>query len=110
MPERLELTKNAQFYVPITEVDDLIVNNILGSAVDNMDSGAEYVVELFREDKVVEERELNYKCSIRVFPSVRPVYFIDEELEDRVYAFIILIEYENYLAVFKKVVLIHLNS
>ena len=38
MPERLELTKNAQFYVPITEIEDSIVNNILDSAVDNMDS------------------------------------------------------------------------
>lgn len=102
MPKRLELTKNAQFYVPITEINDSIVNNILGSAVDNMDAGSEYVVELFRENKVVEELDLNYKCSIRVFPSVRPVYFIDEKLEDRVYAFIILIEYRNYLAVFKK--------
>ena len=52
--------------------------------------------------KSVEESDLNYKCSIRVFPSVRPVYFIDEALEDRVYAFIILIEYQNYLAIFKK--------
>ena len=32
MPERLELTKNAQFYVPIAGIDDSIINNILGSA------------------------------------------------------------------------------
>lgn len=102
MPERLELTKNAQFYIPKNAIDDSIINDILGAAVDNMDTGAEFVVDLFRADKRVDESDLDYKCSIRVFPSIRPVYFIDEDLEDRVYAFIILIEYQNYLAIFKK--------
>lgn len=102
MPERLELTKNAQFYVPKNTIDDAIINDILGAAVDNMDTDAQLVVDLFRADKRVDESELEYKCSVRVFPSVRPVYFINEELEDRVYAFIILIEYQNYLAIFKK--------
>lgn len=102
MPERLELTKNAQFYVPKNTIDDAIINDILGAAVDNMDTDAQFVVDLFRADKSVVESELEYKCSVRVFPSVRPVYFINEELEDRVYAFIILIEYQNYLAIFKK--------
>ena len=102
MPERLELTKNAQFYVPKNAIDDSVINDILSAAVDNMDTGTQFVVDLFREEKSVEESDLNYKCSIRVFPSVRPVYFIDEALEDRVYAFIILIEYQNYLAIFKK--------
>lgn len=102
MPERLELTKNAQFYVPKNSIDDSIINNILGAAVDNMGTGTQFVVDIFRTEKRVEESELDYKCSVRVFPSVRPVYFIDEALEDRVYAFIILIEYNNYLAIFKK--------
>jgi len=102
LPERLELTKNAQFYVPKNAIDDSVINDILSAAVDNMDTGTQFVVDLFREEKSVEESDLNYKCSIRVFPSVRPVYFIDEALEDRVYAFIILIEYQNYLAIFKK--------
>lgn len=102
MPERLELTKNAQFYVPKNTVDDSILNDILGAASDNMEANSEFVIDLFRSDRVVDEEDINYKCSIRVFPSTRPVYFIDEELEDRVFAFIILIEYQNYLAVFKK--------
>lgn len=102
MPERLELTKNAQFYVPKNSIDDSIINDILGAAVENMDTGTQFVVDLFRSDKRVEESELEYKCSVKVFPSVRPVYFINEALEDRVYAFIILIEYQNYLAIFKK--------
>ncbi len=102
MPERLELTKNAQFYVPRNEIDDSIINDILSAAVENMDADAQYVVNIFRTERVIEDSELNYKYSTRVFPSVRPVYFIDEELEDRVYAFIVLIEYQNYLAIFKK--------
>lgn len=102
MPERLELTKNAQFYVPKNSIDDSIINDILGAAVDNMDTGSQFVVDLFRSDRRVEESDLEYKCSVKVFPSIRPVYFIDESLEDRVYAFIILIEYQGFLAVFKK--------
>lgn len=102
MPERLELTKNAQFYVPKNSIEDSIINDILGAAADNMDTDAQFVVDLFRSYKRVEESDLEYKCSVKVFPSVRPVYFIDEALEDRVYAFIILIEYQNYLAIFKK--------
>lgn len=102
MPERLELTKNAQFYVPKNSIDDSIINDILGAAVDNMDTGAQFVVDLFRSDRRIEDSGLEYKCSVKVFPSIRPVYFIDETLEDRVYAFIILIEYQDYLAIFKK--------
>lgn len=102
MPERLELTKNAQFYVPKDSIDDSIINDILGAAVDNMDTNSQFVIDLFRSDEIVEESGLEYKCSVRVFPSVRPVYFINEALEDRVYAFILLIEYQNYLAIFKK--------
>lgn len=102
MPERLVLTKNAQFYVPKSVIDDSIINDILGAAVENMDTGAQFVVEAFRVEKNVDKAEFNYNYSVRVFPSVRPVYFIDEALEDRVFAFIILIEYQNYLAVFKK--------
>ncbi|MCF6437591.1 hypothetical protein [Pseudoalteromonas sp. MMG022] len=102
MPDRLELTKNAQFYIPKNSIDDSIINDILGAAVDNMDTNAQFVVDVFRTEKTVEEEDFSYNYSIRVFLSVRPVYFIDEPLEDRVYAFIILIEYQNYLAVFKK--------
>lgn len=102
MPERLELTKNAQFYVPKNALDDLIINDILDAAIDNMEANAQFVISLHREDRIVEELDISYKCSIRVFPSVRPVYFIDEVLEDKIYAFIILIEYHSYLAVIKK--------
>lgn len=92
MPERLELTKNAQFYIPNNPIDDSIVNEILEAAVGNMDTEGDFVVESFRAEKNIEESDLNYRYSIRVFPSTRPVYFINEPLEDKIYAFIILID------------------
>lgn len=102
MPERLKLTQNTQFYVPINELDDSIVESILGSAVSNMESDSEFVLDEFRKVRTVADENLTYTYSVRVFPSVRPVYFIDEELEDRVYAFVLLIEYDGYIAIFKK--------
>lgn len=73
MPERLELTKNAQFYIPNNPIDDSIVNEILEAAVGNMDTEGDFVVESFRAEKNIEESDLNYRYSIRVFPSTRPV-------------------------------------
>tara|TARA_R110002074_G_scaffold373069_1_gene548750 strand:+ start:35810 stop:37576 length:1767 start_codon:yes stop_codon:yes gene_type:complete len=102
LSEKLKLTKNTQFYIPKNVINDSIINGILVAAANNMDTSTPFVVDSFRENREVIESDLNYKCSIRVFPSVRPVYFFDETLEDRVYAFLILIEYQNYLAVFKK--------
>ncbi|EQB8045312.1 hypothetical protein [Aeromonas dhakensis] len=102
MPERLELTKNAQFYTPKNGIDDAVITNIINAAVDNIDTGAQYVVDLFRTDRFIDEHDMHYKCSIKIYPSTRPVYFINEPLEDKIYAFIILVEYQNYLAVFKK--------
>jgi hypothetical protein len=102
LPERLELTKNAQFYVSKNDITDSIIKEVLKTATDNKENNSGLVIDLFREVRVVQEEDLNYKCSIKVYPSIRPVYFINDELEDRIYAFIILIEYKNYLAVFKK--------
>lgn len=102
MPDRLKLTKNTQLYTPKNPTDDSIINDILDAAIENMANGEEFVVNIFRVDRTVDEPELVYKYSTRVFPTVRPVYFIDEEIEDRVFAFIVLIEYQNYLAIFKK--------
>jgi len=45
MPERLELTKNAQFYTPKNGIDDAVITNIINAAVDNIDTGAQYVVD-----------------------------------------------------------------
>lgn len=102
MPERLELTKNAHFYLPKTEISDEIIRSILEAASDNMESGGSYLIDEFREEKVVDDRELRYVYSIKVFPSVRPVYFLNEQVEDRIHAYIIIIEFNNHYAVLKK--------
>lgn len=102
MPERLQLTKNAQFYFSRNTVSDSIVNDILSAATDNMGTATRFEVDKFRIEENVIELGFSYKYSVRVFPSARPVYFIDEDLEDRVFAFILLIEYQGYIAIFKK--------
>ncbi|CAH6849268.1 conserved hypothetical protein [Vibrio chagasii] len=102
MPERLELTKNAHFYLPKNEVTDEIIQSIMDAATDNMEAGGEYLIDEFREPKVVEDTELRYVYSIKVFPSVRPVYFLDDRVEDRIHAYIIIIEYSDHYAVMKK--------
>lgn len=40
--------------------------------------------------------------STRVFASKRPVYFINERIEDIIYAFILVVEVDNHIAIFKK--------
>ncbi|QFT83861.1 hypothetical protein FIU88_02630 [Halomonas sp. THAF12] len=102
MPDRLELTKNSQFYTPKVEIIDEVIEDILNEASSNIDEDAGFIIDVFRQEKSVEEHELNYIYSIKVFPSVRPVYFIDEALEDKIHAYIILIEIDGYLAVLKK--------
>ncbi|MGX9522281.1 hypothetical protein ACWX0P_26300 [Vibrio mediterranei] len=102
MPERLELTKNAHLYLPKNEVTDEIIQSIMNTATDNMEVGGEYLINEFRKPKVVEGTELSYVYSIKVFPSVRPVYFLDDQVEDRIHAYIIIIEYSDHYAVLKK--------
>ncbi|MFZ6041152.1 hypothetical protein ACOV11_11745 [Vibrio natriegens] len=102
MPERLELTKNAHFYLPKNEITDDVIRSILEAASDNIEGGGSYLIDEFREEKFVDESQLNYVYSIKVFPSVRPVYFLDDEIEDRIHAYIIIIEYTDHYAVLKK--------
>jgi hypothetical protein len=102
LPERLVLTQNAQFYVPRNDVDDALMNAIFEAAVENMDINSEFEIDVFREERSIESYDFTYTYSIKVFPSVRPVYFIKDELEDRVFAFILVIEYQNHIAILKK--------
>lgn len=102
MPERLELTKNAHFYLPKNEITDDVIRSILEAASDNIEGDGSYLIDEFREEKFVDESQFNYVYSIKVFPSVRPVYFLDDEVEDRIHAYIIIIEYTDHYAVLKK--------
>lgn len=102
MPERLRLTKNAQFYSVNELVEDELVRNILDTASDNMNPDSGFVIDVFRQERNVDEQNLRFVYSARVFPSSRPVYFLDDDFEDKVYAFILIIEIGDYLAVLKK--------
>lgn len=102
MPERLRLTKNAQFYRVNEPVGDELVRSILDTAADNISPDSEFVIDKFRQERNVEGQNLDFVYSARVFPSSRPVYFLDDDFEDKVYAFILIIEIGDYLAVLKK--------
>ncbi|OAN19734.1 hypothetical protein A3K86_00055 [Photobacterium jeanii] len=102
MPERLELTKNAHFYLPKNDVTDEIIQNLLDEASSNMEEGGVFIIDEFRKEAFVEESEFNYIYSIKVFPSVRPVYFLNDEIEDRIHAYIIVIEYNGHYAILRK--------
>ncbi|MCC4815018.1 hypothetical protein BCU85_00530 [Vibrio lentus] len=102
MPERLELTKNAHFYLPKTEITDDVICGIMEGASDNIEEGGSYLIDVFRQEKASEENDLNYVYSVKVFPSVKPVYFLDDEIEDRIHAYIIIIEYDGHYAFLKK--------
>lgn len=102
MPERLRLTKNAQFYSVNEPVKDELVKSILDTASDNMSPDSGFVIDEFRQERNVDEQNLSYVYSARVFPSSRPVYFLDDDLEDKVHAFILIIEIGEYIALLKK--------
>lgn len=102
MPERLRLTKNAQFYSVNEPLEDELVRQILETASSNMNPDSGFVIDVFRQERNLEEQSINFVYSARVFPSSRPVYFLDGDFEDKVYAFILIIEIGGYLAVLKK--------
>lgn len=102
MPERLRLTKNAQFYRVDEPVEDELVKAILNTASENMNPDSGFVIDEFRQEQNLDEQSLNYIYSARVFSSSRPVYFLDDDFEDKIYAFILIIEVGDYLAVLKK--------
>ncbi|CAJ1869182.1 hypothetical protein COOFOMLJ_03178 [Aeromonas veronii] len=102
MPERLELTKNAHFYLPKTAITDDIIRNLLDAAANNMEYGGNYIIDAFRQGKTIENTNFKYVYSIRVFPSVRPVYFLNAGIEDRIHAYIIIVECSDHYAFLKK--------
>ncbi|MFW5795321.1 MAG: hypothetical protein ACOCV1_07560 [Bacillota bacterium] len=104
MPERLLLTKNAQFYKEKEDLEDIenAISKILDTACANIKSDEEYVLNKFQVDRIVNDLDIKYKYSVRVYPSGRPVYFFDDDIEDTIYALILIIEYLGYIAIFKK--------
>lgn len=114
MIDRLELTKNIQFYNLIIPEDDLNrtitdveINSILDSSDENIDPDSGYLINDFRVENRLIKDNIPYKYSLRIFPSLRPVYFIGEaddgnNYQDRIYAFILILEFDNSIAIIKK--------
>lgn len=101
MPDRLTLTQNAQFYREDVPLTNEALHAILDTASDNKTSESALLVDL-----IDEVRELDggheYRFSLRVFPTDRPVHFWEESLSDLVHAFILIIRVDGYVAVLKK--------
>ncbi|CUY72320.1 Uncharacterised protein [Serratia marcescens] len=114
MIDRLELTKNIQFYNLIIPEDDLNrtitdveIKSILDSSDENIDLDSGYLINDFRVENRLIKDNIPYKYSLRIFPSLRPVYFIGEaddgkNYQDKIYAFILILEFDNSIAIIKK--------
>ena len=101
MPDRLKLTKNAQFFRIGDPTTDDIVNELLEAATENMVVGSNPIIYGFREELYVEAIELRLRYTISVYESNRPVYFLDGDFADIIHAFILVIEIGQYVAVLK---------
>lgn len=102
MPDRLKLTKNAQFFQVKEAISDGLIQKVLDAATDNMILDGEFIVDSFRQKRFLEDEGLEFNFSVKVFPSSRPVYFLDDEYEDIIHAFILIIEIDSHIAILKK--------
>lgn len=101
MPERLALTQNAQFYREDVALTNEAIRTILDAASDNKTPDSVFLI-----DQIGTLRELEdgsqFRFSLRVFPTERPVHFWDEPLSDLLHALILIIQIDGYVAVLKK--------
>ncbi|TLI81005.1 hypothetical protein FEK43_15385 [Escherichia sp. E2562] len=109
MLEKLELTKNAQFYISkgSKPIEDAFILDILNASDDNIEPEALYILNEFRVKSNLIDKNIPYLYSVRIFPTIRPVYFIGKDegevgLYDRIHAFIVIFEFENCISIIKK--------
>lgn len=101
MPNRLELTKNVQFY-KLNNIDNDVITQILDGASSNKEVGKDFIINEFRESRITPSR-VEYKLSARVYSTVKQVHFLDDDaFEDRIHAYLVLIELHEYLIVLSK--------
>ncbi|MFH3651948.1 hypothetical protein WAH63_22845, partial [Acinetobacter baumannii] len=68
----------------------------------NQEQDSDFILEAFRDIKITTEN-IEYKLTAKVFPTTRQVHFLnDDKIEDRIFAFIILVELDDYLVVMSK--------
>ncbi len=104
MPDRLLLTRNAQFFTVKADVDlDQALGDIADAASANMLPGSDFLVDEARITRAIPHSDLTYTLTARVFPTTREVYFWDGgDIEDQVYAYLIVIELQGFVALFRK--------
>ena len=103
MIENIYLSHNAQFYKKKStnlRISNIIIEDIIKEASKNKLSTS-YLVNDFRINKTF--NELDFIYSLRIYESKKKVDFLlDNNFFDTIHAFILLIEYENNLIIFKK--------
>jgi hypothetical protein len=96
------LSRNAQFYKvkDNKRITNRIIEDIIKEASKNKQSTS-YLVNEFRVSKNI--NNVVYKYTLRVYKAKKKVDFIfNDNSYDVIHAFILLVEYNNYLIVFKK--------
>ncbi|RUR21571.1 hypothetical protein [Legionella qingyii] len=99
----VKLTQSAQFYKPkdVNIFNNTTIKEILDVATENKKENTNYIVDEFRINK--QTAGITYTYSAKIFLTEKPVYFLEEsEYKDQIYAFIILIEINNFLVILKK--------
>ncbi|NUG66164.1 hypothetical protein HUN37_22440, partial [Acinetobacter bereziniae] len=95
-------TRNIQLYKVNNSLNDSIISDILNEAISNQEQNSNFIIDVYRDIKTT-EINIEYKLTIKVFPTIRRVYFLNgDDFEDRIHAFIILIELNDYLVVLSK--------
>ncbi len=100
MPDRLKLTRNSQFYKPIAQLTNSIVGRMLESASVSIENNSKYLINEIRQSREI--GSFQYTYSVRVFPTQREVYFLSDNIQDRIYAYILILEIDDYVALFRK--------
>lgn len=104
MPDRLLLTRNAQFFTPKADVNlGVALTELVDAASANMVPESGFLLDESRVTRAIPQSNSTYTLTARVFRTVREVYFWDgDDIEDQVYAYIIAIELEGFIALFRK--------
>lgn len=101
MPDRLALTQNAQFYREDVALTNEALCSILDAASDNKTLGSAFLVDKMDEIRKLEDGT-EFRFSLRVFPTERPVHFWEDPLSDLIHALILVIQVDGHVAVLKK--------
>lgn len=100
MTHRIQLTRNCHFYQPKVKLTKKFINDLFVEASKNKRSNSRFIV---KEVKKVNNDDIDFNYSVIVFCTEKPVYFLnDSSLKDTIHAYLLLIEVDGYIAIFKK--------